>query len=94
METRKLNTTDGWEDIVNGNAVNRSLARERVAARKRERKIKKLWIATCALGVASTTFVILGATGAMSCWLASAASIVSLVYASLMLGRYVELKKV
>lgn len=94
METmRMLNTTDGWEEIVNGNAVLRASARERVAARKRERKIKKLWLTTCGLATISLTFVILGVAGAVAGWLATAISVGCLVSASTLFGRYVEVKK-
>lgn len=94
METMNtLNTNDGWENIVNGNAVKRSIARERVAARKRERKIKKLWITTCALATISLTFVILGAAGAVAGWLATIIAVGFLVSASILFGRYVEVKK-
>ena len=95
MENMKtLNTTDGWGNIVNTNAMQRASARERVAAWKRERKIKKLWLGTCGLAAISLAFVILGATGAVVHWLATAVSVVSLVSASILFGRYVEVKKV
>ena len=94
METMNtLNTNDGWENIVNSNAVMRSVARERVAARKRERKIKKLWLATCGLATISLTFVILGVTGAVAGWLATVLAVGSLAAAGIQFGRYVELKK-
>ena len=94
METMNtLNTTAGWENIVNTNCIQRASARERVAARKRMRRIKKLWLATCGLATISLAFVILGATGATAGWLATVIAIGSLVSASVLLGRYVEAKK-
>lgn len=93
MNAKELNTTDGWEYIVNGNAVMRASARERVAARKRERRIKKLWLATCGFATISITVVILGATGAMAAWLATVISVGCLVSASILFGQYVEVKK-
>ena len=92
-QMRPLNTTDGWEAIVNGNYQHKSLARERVAAKKRERKIKKMWLTTCGLAAISLTFVILGAVGAAAGWLATVISIGCLVGSSILFGRYVEVKK-
>ena len=94
METMKtLNTHDGWENIINTNCIQKASARERVAARKRERKLKKLWLTTCVLATSSLTFVILGAAGAVAHWLVTAISIGCIVAASIMFGRYVEVKK-
>lgn len=93
MNTKELNTIDGWENIVNGNAVMRASARERVAARKRERRIKKLWLATCGLATISLTVVILGATGAVAGWLATVIACVCLASACILFGRYVEVKR-
>ena len=90
---RPLNETDGWESIVNGNCLQRSFARERVAVRKRERKIKKLWLNTCGLAAISFTFVILGAVGAVAGWLATFISVGCLVGSSILFGRYMEAKK-
>ena len=95
METMKpLNTTDGWENIVNHNAMHRASARERVAARKRERKLRKLWLSICAMATLSLTFVILGVAGAVVGWLALPVSIVLDMAGCYLLGRYVEMKKV
>lgn len=91
--TNPLNTTDGWENIVNANAANRSVARERVAARKLERKIKKLLMSVCVMSCTAFVFVILGATGAMAGWLATFASILCLMAGCLQLGCYLEAKK-
>ena len=93
MNTKELNTTDGWENIVNGNAVMRASARERVAARKRERRLKKLWFATCGLATISLTVVILGATGAVAGWLATVIACGCLASACILFGRYVEVKR-
>ena len=92
-QMRPLNTTDGWENIVNGNAVMRSSARERVAAWKRERRLMKLRIASCVMAAIGITFVILGATGAVIDWLATAVSLSSTMAGCFLLGRYVEAKK-
>ena len=95
METMNtLNTTDEWENIVNNNHMQRSLARERMAAKKRERKLKELWLTACGLATISITAVILGATGAVVGLLATFIAIGSLVYASILFGRYMEVKKV
>lgn len=88
-----INTTDGWEEIVNRNCLQRSFARERVAARKRERKIKKLKLATCVLASISIVSVILGSVGFVADWLATFIAIGNLVSASILFGRYVEAKK-
>lgn len=94
METMNtLNTNDGWESIVNSNYLQRSLARERVAACKRERRIKKLWLATCGLATISLTFVILGAVGAAAPWLATLIACGCLASACIIFGRYLEAKK-
>ena len=92
-QMRTLNTTDGWEEIVNGNYLQKSFAREQVAAKKRERKIKKLWLTTCGLATLSLTFVILGAVGAVAGWLTTVISVGSLVGSSILFGRYVEVKR-
>ena len=92
-ETRPLDTNGGWEAIVNANAANRSVARERVAARKLERKIKKLLMSVCVMSCTAFVFVILGATGAMAGWLATFAAIVCLMAGCLQLGCYLEAKK-
>ena len=90
---RTLNTTDGWENIVNGNAVVRSSARERIAARKKERRLNKLWLSACVMATISFTFVILGATGAVSDWLATAVSMTLAMAGCFQIGRYMEAKK-
>lgn len=90
---RPLNTTDGWEELVNGNAVMRASARERVAARKRDCRLKKMQMAICVMAVASLASVILGAAGSAAGWLATVSAVVCLVASSMLLGRYVEAKK-
>ena len=92
-QMRILNTTDGWEAIVNGNYQQRSFARERVAFKKRDRKIKKLWLTTCGLATISLTFLILGAVGAVAGWLTTTISVGCLVGSSILFGRYVEVKR-
>lgn len=93
FENKPLNTTDGWESIVNANAAQRSVARERVAARKLELRIKKLQVYVCALAVAGLAFVILGITGAVVSWLASIAASLSLYGACFLFGRLLEVRK-
>lgn len=94
METMNtLNTIDGWEDIVNGNAVMRSSARERVAARKRERRIKKMQMAICVLAGTCILSVILGVAGAMASWLTTMVAVGCLVSASILFGQFVEVNK-
>lgn len=92
-EARPLDTESGWETIVNANAANRSVARERVAARKLERKIKKLQLSVSVMAGTAFAFVILGATGAVAGWLATFASIVCLMAGCLQLGCYFEAKR-
>ena len=55
---KPLNTNDGWEEIVNENAKRRVSARERVAARRIERKKRTLKASTCLLSVAALVFVV------------------------------------
>ena len=90
---RYLNTDDGWEQIVSENAKQRSSARERVAARKRERKLRKLWLSVCVLATIGITYVILGITGAIAGWLAMAVAIVVDMLGCFLFGRYVEARK-
>ena len=92
-KNRKLNTTDGWDKIVNENAARK--AHERMVADKaeRERKLKKMWMTACGIAVLGLTYVILGATGAVADWLASLVSISSIAVSSFVFGRYVETKK-
>lgn len=90
---RYLNTDDGWDEIVNENAKQRISARERVAARKRERKLRKLWLSVCVLATIGITYVILGLTGAVAGWLAMAVAIVVDMLACFLFGRYVEARK-
>lgn len=88
-----LNTTDEWENIVNANALQKASARERVAARKRAKRIRKLLNVTCALCVGGIVTVILGCAGALADWLTVSIAIVCLLASSHLLGRYVEAKK-
>ena len=90
---RYLNTDDGWDEIVNENAKQRISARERVAARKRERKLRKLWLSVCVLATIGITYVILGITGAIAGWLAMAVAIVVDMLGCFLFGRYVEARK-
>lgn len=92
-ETRPLNTNDGWESIVNSNAVQRSFARERVAAQKMERKRRKLLLTVYVLAAAGLAAVILGSVGSMAAWLTAIASSIFLYVACIQFGRYLEVKK-
>ena len=93
FENKPLNTTDGWEEIVNANAAQRSVARERVAARKRARRIRKMGLTASVMAVASIVSVILGVTGAVVGWLAMIAAVALLAASSVLTGRYLEAKK-
>lgn len=92
-QMKKLNTTDGWENIVNANAMQRGSARERVAAKKKARRLRKLWLGASGIAILGLTFVILGVTGAVADWLGSLVSVASVTASSFVLGRYVEAKK-
>lgn len=93
FENKPLNTADGWENIVNTNAAQQSVARERVAARKLERKIRKLQMSVCVLSAAALAIVILGAAGAVAGWLATLAGILFLAVGCLQFGRYLEARR-
>ena len=88
-----LNTINGWENLVNENATQK--AYERMVADKavRERRLRKLWLTACGIAVLGVTYVILGATGAVANWLASAVAVGSIAGSSFVFGRYVEAKK-
>lgn len=92
-QMKKLNTTDGWENIVNGNAKQRAYERSMVAKKKRECRMTKLWLTACGLASLGLTFVILGVTGAVQDWLATGICVASIAAGSFMFGRYVEVKK-
>jgi hypothetical protein len=89
-----LNPTDGWEELVNGRTEQKRTARDRVAAWRRERKLKKLWLSVCLMATITITFVILGIFGAMSGWLTATVSIGTAMAGCFQLGRYMETKKV
>ncbi len=92
-QTRKLNTTDGWENIVNGNAKQRAYERSKVAKWERERRMRKLWMSACWIAALGLTFVILGVTGAVADWLATAICVASIAAGSFVFGQFVEVKK-
>lgn len=92
-QMKPLNTTDGWEDLVNSNCAQRRAANERLAARNRVRRLKKLWIKACSMATIALTFVILGATGGVAGWLATVLSIGATMTGCFLVGRYMELKK-
>ena len=92
MENKNLNLNDGWERIVNSNAVMRASARERVAARKRERRLKKLFAYACVSAIACVASAILVLIGFGNRWLGIFAALVCMDAASFLYGRYVEAK--
>ena len=92
-KNRMLNTTDGWDKIVNENAARKAYKRMVADKAKRERKMKKMWMTACGIAVLGLTYVILGMTGAVADWLASLVSISSIAVSSFAFGRYVETKK-
>lgn len=90
---RYLNTNDGWETIVNENAKQRAYERTIVSRRERQCRMQKLWVSACGIAALGLTFVILGVTGAVSDWLATAICVASIAAGSFVLGQYVEVKK-
>lgn len=92
-QMKPLNTNDGWEEIVNTNAMQKASAREREANKKRERKLRKLWLWFCGCAVICVTFLILGMTGAAAEWFASVVIALSAMAGCFLLGRFVEVKK-
>lgn len=81
------------ESIVKKNHDIRSCTRARVAAKKRERKLKKMLTSICTFALIGVSAVVFGAIGAVHGSLASAVAVVSLTAGSFMLGRYVEAVK-
>ena len=92
-KNRMLNTTDGWDKIVNENAARKAYKRMAADKAKQDRKLKKMWMTACGIAVLGLTYVILGMTGAVADWLASLVSISSIAVSSFVFGRYVETKK-
>lgn len=90
---RNLNAHDGWETIINENANRKSYARSSYIRFERERKMKQLWLRACGIVVLGLTFLILGVTGAVSDWLATAVCVTAIAAGSFTFGRYVEVKK-
>ena len=88
-----LNTIDGWENIVNTNAVQRGTVKANRIAWKRERRLRKMWLTACGIATLGLTFVVLGVTGAVADWLASTVSVGSIAVGSFVFGRYVGVKK-
>ena len=88
-----LNTIDGWENIVNTNAVQRGTVKVNRIAWKRECRLRKMWLTACAIATLGLTFVILGVTGAVADWLATAVSVFAVTTGSFVFGRYVGVKK-
>ena len=88
-----LNTTDGWESIINENAAKKAQERKILYKIERERRLRKLWLTACGIAVLGVTYVILGVTGAVADWLASVVAVGSIAGSSFVFGRYVEVKK-
>ena len=88
-----LNTTDEWEDLVNENAKRRANAEVRVAARERVNRINKMWIKALAFAMTSLAFAIFGVTDIVADLLATAISLVTLVLASVQLGKWLQATK-
>ena len=94
METMNtLNTTDEWERIVNANALQKASARERVAARKRSKRLRKMLNTVTGLDIACIVSLFIGATGVVADWLAVFVAVVCLVASGFVFGRYAEAKK-
>lgn len=87
---RPLNTTDEWEDLVNENAKRKNNAVARMAARERAKRINKMWVKAIAFAVVSFAFAIFSVTGMVAYPLAATISLVTLVLASVLLGKWLE----
>ena len=90
---KPLNTVDGWENIVNPHAAKNGTARERVAARRKERRTKKLLALACVLAMAAIVTVILGIAGAVH---SAVVTIVAEAFAGtglFVFGKYTEVRK-
>ena len=85
-----LNTTDEWEEIVNENAKRKNSAVVRMAARERAKRINKMWIKAFAFAVVSFAFAIFSVIGMVAYPLAATISLVTLVLASVQLGKWLE----
>lgn len=85
-----LNTTDEWEDLVNENAKRKNNAVVRMAARERAKRINKMWVKAFAFAVVSFSFAIFSVTGVVAYPLAATISLVTLVLASVLLGKWSE----
>lgn len=92
-KNRNLNTTDGWEKIINANADHRGFARAAAESLNRDRRLKKLWLRACGIATLGITLVILGMTGAVAGWLATAIAVGSIAGSCFVFGQYVEAKK-
>ena len=78
------------ENMVNNNSDIRSCARLRVAAKKRERRLKKMRNATLAFAFLAIAMVALGCVGAAHFILVAVVAIVSLMAACFIAGMYVQ----
>lgn len=81
------------ESIVNKNHDVRSFARERVATRKRIRRLRKMLIFVIAMAFVAGTTVALGIAGAVHFVLAMIVSILAVMAGCFTLGMYVEAVK-
>lgn len=88
-----LNTTDEWEEIVNENAKRKNNAVVRMAARERAKRINKMWVKAFAFAMTSLAFAIFGVTDIVADLLATAISLVTLVLASVLLGKWLQATK-
>lgn len=82
---------EDFERIVNKNNDVRSYARMKAAAKRRERKLKKMITCACALAVVALSTVIFGAIGAIHCLLAVPVSVISAMAACFVFGLYMEM---
>lgn len=81
------------ENMVNNNSDIRSCARYRVAAKKRERRLKKIRNAGLGLALLAIVTVALGSVDAIHPYLAAAVAVVSTMAACFAGGMYTEARK-
>lgn len=85
-----LNTHDGWEMIVNTHAVVKQNARQRVAARKKQRKLAKNLAVVCGLAAGGILAILLGLLGAAAAWLATVVAVLCCCSSCYAFGKYRE----
>lgn len=81
------------ERLVNENARRRSPARERIAQRRKVRRIQKLQLVTLVLASAAILITILGVAGALCDWLAITATGCCVSGACVAYGRFAEARE-